>query len=73
MLWTFAPSSRYPRLHKASAADRAVWEWDGDGEGICWPLLDEDLIIKGMLLGNPSVEYDRQRAADASAAAHAAA
>jgi hypothetical protein len=50
-----------------------VWEWDGDGEGICWPLLDEDLIIKGMLLGNPSVEYDRQRAADASAAAHAAA
>jgi hypothetical protein len=50
----------YPRLHKASPADRAVWEWHGDGIGICWPLLDEDLSIKGMLEGNPSAEYDRQ-------------
>ena len=47
----------YPRLHEASAADRAVWEWIGSGIGIHWPLLDEDLGIKGMLAGNPSVEY----------------
>jgi len=52
----------YPRLSKAAAPDLAVWEWHGDGEGICWPLLDEDLSIKGMLEGNPSIEYDRQLA-----------
>jgi hypothetical protein len=31
-----------------------------DGEGICWPLPDEDLSIKGMLEGNRSIEYERQ-------------
>ena len=52
----------YPRLQDASPADRAVWEWIGSGSGIHWPLLDEDLSIKGMLEGNPSFEYGRQRA-----------
>lgn len=52
----------YPRLHKASFEDRAVWEWIGDGSGIHWPLLDEDLSIKGMLEGNPSVEFMRRSA-----------
>lgn len=47
----------YPRLQEASPEDRAVWEWIGSGSGIHWPLLDEDLGIKGMLAGNPSVEY----------------
>jgi len=56
----------YPRLSKASPADLAVWEWHGDGEGICWPLLDEDLSIKGMLEGNPSIEYERQPLVPAS-------
>jgi hypothetical protein len=37
-----------------------VWEWHGDGIGIHWPLQDEDLSIKGMLAGNPSIEYERQ-------------
>jgi hypothetical protein len=53
----------YPRLHDASPADRAVWEWIGSGSGIHWPLLDEDLSIKGMLEGNPSFEYGRKLAA----------
>jgi hypothetical protein len=56
------PLMWYPRLYKASPADLAVWEWHGDGEGICWPLLDEDLSIKGMLEGHPSIEYERQLA-----------
>lgn len=37
-------------------------EWIGSGSGIHWPLLDEDLSIKGMLEGNPSFEYGRQPA-----------
>jgi len=56
----------YPRLHDASPADRAVWEWIGSGSGIHWPLLDEDLSIKGMLEGNPSFEYGRQPAHSAA-------
>jgi hypothetical protein len=52
----------YPRLHKATAAQRAVWEWHGDGVGITWPQLDEDLSIQGMLEGNPSIEYERHLA-----------
>jgi hypothetical protein len=48
-----------PRLRRATPEDRAVWEWDGYGIGIHWPLLDEDLSIAGMLRGNPSVEYKR--------------
>ena len=52
----------YPRLHKATSAQRAAWEWHGDGVGITWPLLDEDLSIKGMLEGNPSIEFERQLA-----------
>lgn len=53
------PLEWYPRLHRATPADRAAWEWDGDGIGIHWPRLDEDLSIAGMLRGNPSVEYKR--------------
>jgi len=52
----------YPRLHKATAAERGVWEWHGDGVGITWPQLDEDLSIQGMLEGNPSIEYERHLA-----------
>jgi hypothetical protein len=57
-----SPLIWYPRLHDASPADRAVWEWIGSGGGIHWPHLDEDLSIKGMLEGNPSFEYGRQTA-----------
>ena len=56
------PLMWYPRLENASQEDRAVWEWIGSGSGIHWPLLDEDLSIKGMLEGFPSVEFKRQRA-----------
>jgi len=55
------PLEWYPRLHRAKPADRGVWEWDGDGIGIHWPLLDEDLSIAGMLRGVPSMEYKRQQ------------
>jgi hypothetical protein len=54
------PLEWYPRLYRATPADRAVWEWDGDGEGIHWPRLDEDLSVAGMLRGVPSIEHRRQ-------------
>ena len=51
------PLMWYPRLESATPEDRSVWEWIGDGSGIHWPLIDEDLSIKGMLEGVASIEY----------------
>ena len=49
----------YPRLQNATQDDRSIWQWIGGGIGINWPLLDEDLSIKGMLDGVPSIDYRR--------------
>ncbi len=46
----------FPRLAKASAADRANYELMGDGQGIHWPSVDEDISVLGLLAGQPSVE-----------------
>ena len=53
------PLSWYPRLLHGSEAERSHWELIGDGEGITWPDLDEDISIDGLLAGNPSGESDR--------------
>jgi hypothetical protein len=47
------PLEWYPRLLKASAAERADYEIMP--MGIHWPQLDEDLSILGMLKGQPGV------------------
>jgi len=41
----------YPRLLNASAAQRQDWELIGEGEGIHWPQIDEDLSVVGILKG----------------------
>jgi hypothetical protein len=47
----------FPRLLYATAEQRARFELIGDGEGIHWPDVDEDISVRGLLLGLPSVEY----------------
>ena len=47
----------FPRLLHASTEQRAVFELIGNGEGIHWPDVDEDLSVRGLVLGYPSVEY----------------
>ncbi len=54
-----APLAWYPRLLHGTAAERNHWELLGDGEGIHWPDLDEDLSVAGILLGRPSAESQR--------------
>ena len=49
------PLAWYPRLVHGSAAERAKVELIGNGEGIHWPGLDEDLSIEGMLADRKSV------------------
>jgi len=46
-----APLSWFPRLSKANASQRQNWELMGDGEGIHWPDIDEDLSVAGLLAG----------------------
>ena len=49
----------FPRLLHASPAERSRFELIGDGEGIHWPDVDEDISVRGLLLGIPSVEHQR--------------
>jgi len=46
-----APLSFYPRLMKATAAQRANCKLTGGGYGIHWPDIDEDLSAAGLLRG----------------------
>ncbi len=41
----------FPRLSQASKEQLNNWELLGDGEGIHWPDVDEDLSIAGLLAG----------------------
>ena len=42
------------RLSEATDAQRNHWELIGDGIGIHWPEVDEDISIEGMLYGAPA-------------------
>jgi hypothetical protein len=53
------PLAWYPRLLHASQTERNQWEWIGDGEGIHWPDLDEDISVEGLILGRRSGESQR--------------
>ena len=53
------PLSWYPRLEKASPAQRANWRIAGGGLGIHWPDLDEDISVAGLLAGHRSNESKR--------------
>ncbi len=50
-----APLAWFPRLLHANEEQRLNFEILGDGVGIHWPDIDEDLSINGLLSGNPSV------------------
>ena len=47
-----APLVWFPRLSKASKEQLKNWEILGDGEGVHWPDVDEDLSVAGLLVGN---------------------
>lgn len=50
------PIAWYPRLAHGRDTERAQWRFIGDGEGIHWPELDEDISIEGLLAGRRSGE-----------------
>lgn len=42
------------RLSEATAEERVRYEIIGDGQGIHWPDIDEDISAEGMLYGTPA-------------------
>lgn len=50
------PLAWYPRLLHASPSERANFELLGEGQGIHWPDIDEDLSVEGLLRGSRSPE-----------------
>lgn len=44
-----APLRWFPRLERASAAQRMEWRLIAGGVGIHWPQIDEDIEIEGLL------------------------
>ena len=53
------PLDWYPRLKHGTPAERNSWRLIGDGVGIHWPQLDEDLSVEGFLAGRKSIESPR--------------
>jgi len=53
------PLAWYPRLFQGSIKERNDWRFIGDGSGIHWNQLDEDISIKNLILGQPSGESQK--------------
>ncbi len=53
------PLAWYPRLFHGTPEERRNWRLIGQGEGMHWPDLDEDISIENLLAGKPSGESQR--------------
>ena len=53
------PLAWYPRLLQGTSKERQKWRLIGEGEGIHWPDLDEDISVENLLAGKPSGETQR--------------
>lgn len=45
------PLAYFPRLMRATPAERKTYTTSGGGTGIHWDALDEDISVSGLLLG----------------------
>ena len=53
------PLAWFPRLLYGKPEERDKWRLIGDGEGIHWPDLDEDISVENLILGKPSGESQK--------------
>jgi hypothetical protein len=53
------PLAWFPRLLHGTSEERNTWRLIGDGEGIHWSDLDEDISVENLLLGKPSGESQK--------------
>lgn len=54
------PLAWFPRLLNATKTQRNKWELLGDGHGIRWPEIDEDLSVDGLLRGTAAPHTKRR-------------
>lgn len=50
------PIEWFPRLVHATPQEREKWRLIGNGQGIHWEEIDEDISVEGLLAGKPSGE-----------------
>lgn len=50
------PVAWYPRLSHGTPEERHHWRLIGNGRGLHWPDLDEDISVQNLLAGQPSGE-----------------
>jgi hypothetical protein len=50
------PLTWFPRLWHGTSEERSHWRLIGDGQGIHWPDIDEDISVDGLLRGRRSGE-----------------
>lgn len=53
------PLAWFPRLLHGKPEERNKWRLIGEGEGIHWPDLDEDISVENLILGKPSGESQK--------------
>ena len=53
------PLAWFPRLLHGTPEERNKWRLIGDGEGIHWPDLDEDISVENLILGKSSGESQK--------------
>ncbi|HET8669384.1 MAG TPA: DUF2442 domain-containing protein [Candidatus Saccharimonadales bacterium] len=53
------PLAWFPRLLHGTPEERNKWRLIGEGEGIHWPALDEDISVENLILGKPSGESQK--------------
>jgi hypothetical protein len=53
------PIAWFPRLLHATQGERESWRLIGNGHGIHWDEIDEDINVEGLLAGRPSGESQK--------------
>lgn len=53
------PLTWYPRLVHGTPEERNHWRLIGDGEGIHWDELDEDISVENLIVGRSSGESQK--------------
>jgi hypothetical protein len=54
------PLAWFPRLLHAQPDQRQNWRLVGDGQGVHWPDIDEDLSVSGLLRGSAAPDARRR-------------
>ncbi len=50
------PLTWFPRLFYATTNERNQWRLIGNGQGIHWQMIEEDISLENLLFGQPSGE-----------------